>query len=211
MEQQETSRPCAGVILAGGEGRRFGEQDKPFVTLCKRPLVLHSLDRVLPQVSQLVLSINGDPCRFAELPLTTLNDRHQPPRGPLEGLLTAMSHYREAHTTSQWLFSAPVDCPFVPLDLAARLYTHARQRGLQVCYAADPEREHVLCAVWMMSLEPLLKRFLETGERAVYRFLATVNAAPLRIDAPEAFLNINQPQDVQRAQSLLQATPCTAD
>ncbi|MEQ4583771.1 MAG: NTP transferase domain-containing protein, partial [Pantoea agglomerans] len=39
-----------GIILAGGQGRRMGGQDKGLVQLDGRPLYQHVLERLRPQV-----------------------------------------------------------------------------------------------------------------------------------------------------------------
>src|SRR5438132_11084136 len=47
-----------GVILAGGQGRRMGTIDKGLVPLDGRPMVAHVLDRLRPQVDEILINAN---------------------------------------------------------------------------------------------------------------------------------------------------------
>ena len=77
-----------GVILAGGQGRRMGGQDKALVALAGPPLLAHVIARLEPQVERLALSANGDPARFARYGLPILPDALG--AGPLAGVLAAL-------------------------------------------------------------------------------------------------------------------------
>ena len=47
-----------GVILAGGQGRRMGTIDKGLVSIDGRPMVAHVLDRLRPQVDEILINAN---------------------------------------------------------------------------------------------------------------------------------------------------------
>ena len=48
------------VILAGGKASRMGGADKAFLPLAGKPLLAHVLARLAPQVSDIIISANGD-------------------------------------------------------------------------------------------------------------------------------------------------------
>ena len=48
-----------GVILAGGQARRLGGGDKALRELAGKPLLAHAIDRLAPQVSDIIINANG--------------------------------------------------------------------------------------------------------------------------------------------------------
>lgn len=48
--------PVAGLILAGGLSRRMGGGDKTLLLLDGRPMLLHVIDRLAPQVGPLAVN-----------------------------------------------------------------------------------------------------------------------------------------------------------
>ncbi len=53
-----------GIILAGGQGRRMGGQDKGLVQLDGRPLYQHVLERLRPQVDIVMINANRNIDRY---------------------------------------------------------------------------------------------------------------------------------------------------
>src|SRR4051794_21624364 len=58
-----------GVILAGGLARRMGGGDKAMRVVGGRTVLDRLLERLAPQVGRVVVNANGDPARFAPLPV----------------------------------------------------------------------------------------------------------------------------------------------
>jgi molybdopterin-guanine dinucleotide biosynthesis protein A len=54
-----------GVVLAGGKSSRMDGTDKALMRLAGQPLLAHVIARLAPQVSDLIVSANGDLSRFA--------------------------------------------------------------------------------------------------------------------------------------------------
>jgi molybdopterin-guanine dinucleotide biosynthesis protein A len=138
--------PVVAVILAGGRGRRMaperGGADKAMLRLAGRPLIMHVLARLAPQVAAVAISANGDAARFAAIAAPVLPDARDGPEGPLAGLLAGARWAVAAHPGAL-LLSAPCDVPFLPADLVARLLA----APLPVC-AASAGRLHPLVALW---------------------------------------------------------------
>ncbi|HCN68163.1 MAG TPA: molybdenum cofactor guanylyltransferase MobA, partial [Candidatus Accumulibacter sp.] len=55
----------SGVILAGGLGRRMGGVDKGLQELHGRPLVAWVIERLAPQVDELLINANRNAQRYA--------------------------------------------------------------------------------------------------------------------------------------------------
>lgn len=198
----------AGAILAGGEGRRMAGIDKPLADLAGESLVARVAARLAPQVETLVLNANGDPARFAFLGLPVVADRGGAGGGPLSGLATMLAH-RRAEGGADRLATSPADTPFLPLDLVDRLgrALEGAPKGA-VAVARSGGRLHPVAALWPVALAPDLDRFLASAEnRSFMAFLAgrIVVTADFEIpaDGPDPFLNVNTPQDLERARAFL--------
>jgi molybdopterin-guanine dinucleotide biosynthesis protein A len=185
----------AALILAGGGGNRLGGADKAFVQLDGQPLIAHLLARLAPQVEKIAISANGDATRFASFPFLVLPDGPLAGFGPLAGLAAGLQWAAEQEADS--LITVPVDTPFIPLDLVARL-TPAP------AVAAYRGRQHHLVAHWQVSAEPSLRRFLKTGAPFKVRdFLTICGAGQIAFEAAsDPFLNINTPEDLAEATRL---------
>lgn len=180
----------AGVILAGGAGRRMGGADKALLGLAGRPLIAHAISRLAPQVARLAISANGDPARFAAFGLPVLADDTS--RGPLSGVLAGLLWAAGPVVT------AAVDTPFFPVDLVARL-TAAGPAAM----AASGGVLHPTFALWPAGAATPLADFLASGAvPRVTDFARSIGA--VIVDFPDGdFHNINIPDDLTAAEGRL--------
>jgi len=205
-------RTVAGIILAGGLSRRMGGDDKPLLSLGKVRLLDHVAARLKPQVATLGLNANGDPARFAGIGLPMLEDTVQGHAGPLAGILTGLE-WAATQTGCRWLVSAAGDTPFFPDDLVARLAAATSGRPDAIAIASSDGRWHPTFALWPLGLGDALRYFLvDEDNRRVSAFMERhgyvavefpmIEAGGQRIDP---FFNINTPDDLAAAESLLQS------
>lgn len=104
-----------GVLLAGGQSRRMDGQDKALVQIGGQRMIDRVLARLRPQVSAVLLSAGQDYLTG----LMALPDRAEGPAGPV-GAIRTVAGYLAARGIDGFV-TVPVDAPFVPLDLVARL------------------------------------------------------------------------------------------
>ncbi|EPX76558.1 molybdenum cofactor guanylyltransferase MobA [Salipiger mucosus] len=197
-----------GVILAGGLARRMGGGDKALLALHGRPLLSHAIARLGPQVAALALSANAGAARFAEFGLPVLPDPLPDHPGPLAGLLAGLDW--AAGQGARTVVSLPVDTPFAPADLVARLTQAARDMEAPLAIAAGREacgalRRHPAVGLWPVALRGELRAALERGERRVGGFAEAHGArlAVWDVGARDPFANINTPDDLAAAEERL--------
>ena len=210
------SGAVVGVVLAGGEGRRMGPGIlKPLRVLDGRPMVAHVVERLRPQVMDLVIVANDPAPEFCALGVPVIADpadvqeaaqREGRRLGPLAGILAGMEWALEHHPHCGWILTAPADVPFLPLDLTVRLcgLMHVPEPDV-LMVRHGKRREHTL-AVWSVKLARDLRRaILEEGMRRVETFAQRYvfeelvwpgNAAP--------FLNVNTPAELSEAMRRLE-------
>ena len=197
---------AVGVILAGGLARRMGGGQKALLELDGRPLIAHAIERLGPQVAQLVLNVNAEAERYAALGLPLARDTVPGFAGPLAGVLAGMDWAAEHRPEAELLLSAPTDAPFLPHDMAARLGAALEAENAAVAVAASGERHHPVAALWRMSLREELRRALtERDIRKIDLFTAEHRTATVTWpDIPaDPFFNVNRPEDLARAEALL--------
>jgi molybdopterin-guanine dinucleotide biosynthesis protein A len=194
MASSLTDRP-AGVILAGGAGRRMGGADKALLRLRGRTLLSLVADRLAPQVAALALNANGDAARFCDTGLPVLRDELHD-AGPLAGILAGMD-WAAARGYAR-IVTAAVDTPEFPGDLVARLVHDA---GPGAAYAAS-DRAHPTFGLWPVALRDDLRARLLAGERKLGLWAQQIGAA--RVIWPKGdrdpFTNINTPEDLAQAE-----------
>jgi len=204
-----------GVVLAGGEGRRMGPGLlKPLRPLGGRPMVVHVVERLRPQVMDLVVVANDPLPGLRALKVPVISDppdlqraaRREGRRlGPLAGILAGMEWARAHHPHAGWILTAPTDVPFLPLDLTVRLCGLMHVPEPDVLMVRHGNRlEHGL-AVWSVRLAGDLRRaILKEGMRRVEEFARRHAYAELAWPGDRAaFVNINTPDELRVAEARL--------
>ena len=110
-----------GVVLAGGKSSRMGGGDKALLPLGGRPLLAHVIERLAPQVAEIVLNANDDPGRFAAFGLPHVPDRLAGQMGPLAGIHAGLAWAEANRPESRFVITVAADTPFFPNDLVSRL------------------------------------------------------------------------------------------
>ena len=192
--------PIAGVILAGGQGRRFGGADKALLDLGGRPLLAHVVDRFAPQVAPLFLSANGDPERFAAFGVEVVADPFAEPAGPLAGVAAAGLRLREIRPEIDLLATVAVDTPHLPTDLVTRLAEAlAAAPDARVAIAASQGRSHPVAALHRLDgLDELVAGLADGSIRRVMRWVEARGLITVSFESEcgDPFLNLNRPEDL---------------
>lgn len=197
----------AGLILAGGLSRRMGGGDKGLRLLGGETVLARIARRLAPQVAPLLLNANGPVERFG-LALPVVPDSLPGHPGPLAGILAGLDHVAQVLPAARFLLTVPGDCPFLPLDLAARLAAAAEISG--AAYAVSGGREHPVVGLWDVAARAELRRLLvEEDERRMRSWIAHAGAVPVEWPAEpvDPFLNLNTPEDFAEAERLIAAYP----
>ena len=200
------------VVLAGGLARRMGGGDKPLRDLGGRPLLAHVLERLVPQVSVMILNANGDSARFAAWGVPVVADGLPDHPGPLAGILAALDWAAEMRPDLPFVVSAPGDSPFIPRDLVVRLYAAREDAGVPLACARSDGQTHPPIGLWPVALRHDLRAALLGGERKIDRWTARhgVAHADWPIAPYDPFFNANAPEDLAEAERLLPLTGSAA-
>ena len=186
-----------GLILAGGRGSRMGHIDKGLQVLRGAAMALHVLRRLAPQVGTLAINANQNLDAYAAFGAPVWPDDLQGFEGPLAGLETGMRR-----CTTDFLATAPCDCPFVPTDLVARLHAALLAGGADLALAETEEAGRIqpqpVFALVKTSALPQLSRYLAAGGRRMDGWYDSIKVVRVLFDDASAFRNINTLRELQQ-------------
>lgn len=184
-----------GLVLAGGQGSRLGGVDKGLQPYRGQPLARTALERLSPQVGRVMLSANRHLDEYARWGVPVWPDPAGLAgyQGPLAGFLSGLER-----AETPYLATVPCDCPRFPGDLVTRL-ADAMHEGIDLVLARTPTGPEPAFCLMRRSLADDLRRYLESGERKIGRWLAQLGRTEVDFDDPAAFFNINTPDDLARA------------
>ncbi len=189
------SKPqITGVVLAGGLGRRMGGTDKGLQALRGQPMVYWVIERLAPQVDELLINANQNGERYAAFGHRVVPDQIPGFAGPLAGLHAAL-----ATATHPLVATAPCDSPFLPADLISRLFSALTAADADLAVAKTFDQAHPVFCLCRRSVLPHLTEFLESGGRKVDRLYSTLNIVEVAFDdEADAFENINTHEELGR-------------
>lgn len=182
------------VILAGGKGSRLAGLDKGLVELNEIPLVQHVIERIQPQVPEIVISANRNIKTYEKLGFAVYSDDINDFAGPLAGILKALQQCK-----SEWLLAVPADSPFVPHDLALRLSQNIQDNKIAIPH--DGKYLQPTFALIHKSLVTSLEHFLQQGERKARVWMQQHPHTIVDFsDKAGAFININTEDELKNAE-----------
>ena len=193
-----------GVILAGGLATRMGGGDKGLLPLGQTTILSHVMGRLEPQVACMALNANGDPARFSELGLPVLADSLSGFLGPLAGVLAGLDWAQGEGADS--IVTVAADTPFFPCDLVPRLQLASEGMANPLVLARTPDGRQPTFGLWPVALRDDLRAALQDGLRKVVLWTDCHDGRTAMFDDPgEPFFNVNTPEDLARAGTLLEA------
>lgn len=185
-----------GIILAGGENRRMGE-DKAFLDFQGRPLIAHIVE-LFSRLFTSTIIVTNSPERYRGYDVQLVTDALAV-RGPLTGIYTGLLHSRE-----ELNFVAACDMPFLNDGLIRFMAGLAEGHDAvvpKVAGLAEP-----LHAIYARRIVPAIDSRLAAGDQRIqslYDSIAVrfVTAAEIDRHDPSrrSFRNVNTPYEYKEA------------
>ena len=183
----------SGLIRAGGRGSRMGSVDKGLQIFRGQPMVTHVLTRIEPQVDEILINANRSIDDYAKYGHAVIADAIDGFAGPLAGLHIGMKHARHP-----LIATVPCDSPFLPLDLIARLFAELEKNSADLAVAKTFDQPHPVFCLTKTRLAPNLQAFLESGQRKIDKWYASLKVIEVSFDDEEAaFSNINTVEELK--------------
>ena len=181
-----------GVVLAGGQGSRMGGVDKGLQPFRGKPMVAHALERLAPQVDEVLVNANRNVEAYAAFGHRVISDEIAGFAGPLAGFERGLAHAR-----GRLVATVPCDSPFLPADLVARLRASLEAERADLAVARTGTQAHPVFCLMRREVHESLRTFLAAGERKIDRWYAALAVAEVAFDdVADAFLNINTREEL---------------
>jgi molybdopterin-guanine dinucleotide biosynthesis protein A len=184
----------SGLVLAGGQGSRMGGVDKGLQPFRDKPMVAHVIERLGPQVDEILINANRNPADYERFGHRVIADEIEGFAGPLAGFERGL-----AHATHALVVTVPCDSPFLPADLVDRLRTAMTSQKADLAVAKTGEQAHPVFCLMRREVHSSLREFLASGQRKIDKWYAQLRVAEVPFDdEPDAFLNINTREELAK-------------
>jgi molybdopterin-guanine dinucleotide biosynthesis protein A len=173
----------------------MGGVDKGLQRLRGKPMVAWVLERLAPQVSEVLINANQNLEAYAKFGHRVVPDAIGGFAGPLAGL-----HAGLAAASEPLAVTVPCDSPFLPLDLVARLRTALQENSADLAVAKTGAQPHPVFSLVRCAVRDGLGRFLAGGGRKIDAWYAALKVVEVAFDdEAEAFANINTLEELRNA------------
>jgi molybdopterin-guanine dinucleotide biosynthesis protein A len=175
----------------------MGRVDKGLQLLNGRPMVSWVIERLQPQVGNLIINANQNLSAYQKFGCPVIPDQIPDFAGPLAGLHAALSAAQ-----TPWVVTAPCDSPFLPDDLVFRLFSACTAALADLAVARTFDQSHPVFCLCKRDVLPHLSEFLASGQRKMSDWYASLKVVEVAFDdKAEAFENINTREELGRFES----------
>jgi|TARA_B100000315_G_scaffold150307_1_gene139004 molybdopterin-guanine dinucleotide biosynthesis protein A len=178
-----------GVILAGGENRRFGSQ-KALAKINGKRVIERIITEMKEVFSNNIIIVNDEEL-YREFNLKTYPDLVKG-KGPLVGIYTALHH------SSKDIFVTACDMPFVSASVIRKIVD--RLKGYDAVIPKHSGKLHFLHAAYSLKCFDILKKKLAGGFLGLKDIVEDLNCNIIEEfkfedDHLSPFFNMNTPHD----------------
>ena len=177
-----------GIILAGGLSSRMG-QNKSLVEINGMPMILHVYNKLLPQVSSVLISTNEKLAVFPEN--VQFQDQIKESKGPLAGIYSGL---KKAQTS--WVQFCPNDTPNLPNDLVKNLSQHIDYQT-QIILPIVDERFEPTFMLCHQDVANDIPDFIKNNNPKIMDWIQIHQHKTVKFNDKSEFININSESDLK--------------
>lgn len=188
------ARPLFGLVLAGGESRRMG-QDKATLRRAGQSQLAYVVELLDGLVERVFVSTRADQKGDTERSrFEQIVDRYED-LGPVAGILSAMDEYPDV----DWLVLA-CDLPNVDTPtLTHLLQKRSPDKPFSAYSSSYDGLPEPLCAVYRAASSDIVRGFVADGMYCPRKMLIRSDTLLLEQPDPVALDNVNTPEDLERS------------
>ena len=193
-----------GVVLAGGQSKRFGE-DKSQVNLEGKILINYILSEIVDVFNEILIVANSD-IEFMQSKKISRIEDFQKDLGPLGGVLSAMKWIKQNNKNYQWISTFPSDTPFFKKELLEEFYEKINFNESKLFFIKSNDTRHNIFGLWSLDLLSQLEEdLIKKGERKVELWANSIGVKniDMQFKNNDPFFNINTKEDLENAKKYL--------
>jgi molybdenum cofactor guanylyltransferase len=180
------------IILAGGQARRMGGQDKGLIHLAQKPMIEYVLNAIQPQVDDIIINANRNQAIYKAYGFPVVADQIEGYCGPLAGMASGLQAAK-----TPFVVTVPCDSPLIPDDLVQKLYSTLQDEDAEICTAHSSGRMQPVFTLMKTEVLPSMLEFLNNGERKIDKWFEKHHLAIADFsDQAETFININSEEEL---------------
>ena len=193
ISKQKTEQTYTGIILAGGQSSRMG-QEKGLIQWKGKTLIEHAIAVLSPLCENMLISANND--HFDSLGYPVIGDLI-PGCGPMGGIFSVLSG-----SETRYSLVIPTDTPFVTQEVYRYLISFGGSFDVIVPVDHDSFYQP-LCAVYSRSVLPAMEGQINERILGFTPLLNKVEIKAVHMDTTmgfyntKTFYNINSPADLE--------------
>jgi molybdopterin-guanine dinucleotide biosynthesis protein A len=190
-----------GIILAGGENKRFNGNEKAFIQINGHAIISH-LIQTFHNLFDDIIVVTNSPVPFLDWDVRIVKDIF-PVRSSLTGIHAGLFYIQ-----TPYAFIAACDTPFLHQSLVKRILQTIQPED-DVIIPRTQAGYEPLCAVYSKRCLPLIHHKLSQNRLKIETFfnkvrVKTISEKVIKEVDPDllSFFNINTPEDLQKASVL---------
>jgi len=177
-----------GLVMAGGESRRMGE-NKAFIVYHKKPQVYEAITLLNKICRNVFISCKKEHGNLFNTNISLIHDLDSA-KGPMAGILAAFQQYPD----KAWLV-LPCDLPFIDLELVKYLLTKRVPGRPVTLFSSEGGRIEPLVSIWEPKSYEILQKSAARREYGITKCLSTCEIEIVKSPNPEKLKNINTMQE----------------
>ncbi|PFG13903.1 molybdenum cofactor guanylyltransferase [Bacillus sp. es.036] len=190
-----------GLLLAGGESRRFGSP-KAFATYYDKPFYQVVLNQLHPVVDEAMIVTKMNLLKQFNMQVTenirVIKDEEAfEGMGPLAGIYSGINQ-----SNGDYYLTVACDMPFVTDGLFSLLIEERlMHRDAMAIIPVSSGRRQPLCALYHSSCQPVIEELLISGKRRMNDLLQSIDVHFVEVENRERqFLNVNTREEFKLVQ-----------
>lgn len=191
--------PC--ILFSGGKSSRMGE-DKAFLPFDGyTSLIEYQVVRLQKIFSHIYISAKSRTA-FETINAIVIEDSdYKDVYAPTAGFLNI---YRQLKAEKMF-FVLSVDTPFVNKDIINKLLDASKGYVYDAIIIRTPSGIHPLCGIYTRALEEPMKLMMKNKDYKLTKLLDKSNVCYVDVEDDDLLLNLNTPQEYQKALKVLQS------
>lgn len=185
-----------GIVLAGGQSRRFGSP-KAFARKDGKYFYQYSIDAITSVVDSFLMvtspSLKSEFQYKQESNFAIIIDKKEyEGMGPLAGIFSGMEYIQ-----GDWYMVSPIDVPFISGNIFQSLLLH-RDENIDAIIPVVSDKIQPLLSIYHYRVKKLIQLQLENNALSVQELLEKCRVKYVPMGEEKAFYNINRRSDYEK-------------